>query len=345
MKIIGAMSGSSLDGLDLALCDFSHTEKQVDWEVLSAKTFSFPNGMARKLANTDNLSVKDVEELAISLSAFTADCVRQMPNWESCEAVAIHGHTIQHEPVVGYSLQITNPWHLFKELGKTVVADFRNADIALGGQGAPLVPKADLDLFTGFDAFLNLGGIANATYFEDSEIYAYDLFACNQWLNSLSSMLGKKYDEDGCLSEKGIAIPEVVEACLAWEFCNEQAPKSLSNSACFDFFTEYVLPFTQKYNVEDVMKSCIVAMARAIGKPLGHCTKVLVSGGGAYNNTLMTELKEFINAEIPTEEIVEFKEAIAFAYLGYCRVKGISGNVPKATGASREALLGCLYNF
>jgi anhydro-N-acetylmuramic acid kinase len=345
MKIIGAMSGSSLDGLDLALCSFSHSGGEILWEVHVSKTFEFPLAIANVLSKANTLSVKETEKLGVVLAQFTAECVRKLPEWELCEAVAIHGHTIQHEPEEGYSLQITNPWQLHQLLGKTVVADFRNADIALGGQGAPLVPKADLDLFKGYDAFLNLGGIANATFFEDNLICAYDLFACNQWLNALSLQLGKAYDENGALSADGRVIPEIVNVCLSWNYCNLPAPKSLSNSACQEFFKQEILPFLSHYSVPDVMKSCIEAMAKVIGKSLKNAQKVLVTGGGAYNVTLIDKLREHFHVEIPNREIVEFKEAIAFAYLGFCRIKGMPGNVPEATGASREALLGCLYNF
>tara|TARA_R110001592_G_scaffold325782_4_gene606280 strand:- start:189507 stop:190544 length:1038 start_codon:yes stop_codon:yes gene_type:complete len=345
MKIIGAMSGSSLDGLDLALCSFVNTGGSIQWKMHVSKTFPFPKEIAEKLSKAHNLSILDAEKLGVSLSKFTANCIQKLPQWEQCDAIAIHGHTIQHEPAEGYSLQITNPWHLHQLLDKTVVADFRNADIALGGQGAPLVPKADLDLFTDYDAFLNLGGIANATFFEGDKIHAYDLYACNQWLNALSLELGKAYDKDGELSSSGKVISEIVDACLNWNYCSQRAPKSLSNIACSDFYEKEIKPFLESYSANDVMKSCIEAMAKIIGETLKNSKKVLVTGGGAYNTTFMEKLSEHILVQIPDSAIVEFKEAIAFAYLGFCRIKGQPGNVPKATGASREALLGCLYNF
>lgn len=345
MKIIGAMSGSSLDGLDLAMCNFHQKDGTMQWELLESKTFPFTEGIAKQLSQVPELSSKALEDLAIDLANFTAHSVTKLNGWDTCDAVAIHGHTILHEPEKGYSLQITNPWHLHKALRKTVVADFRNADIALGGQGAPLVPKADMDLFSGFDAFLNLGGIANATYFKNGEVLAYDLFACNQWINALSQQLGEPYDADGKLSGIGKPIDEIVGACMGWDFCSLPAPKSLSNASCQDFYKQKILPFLNHYSVSDVMRSCIVAMAKVIAASLKDCDRVLVTGGGAYNSTLMKELEQRIHLEIPNSDIVEFKEAIAFAYLGYCRINGLPGNVPNATGASREALLGCLYNF
>lgn len=346
MKIIGAMSGSSLDGLDLAICSFQESElNALQWEVLETKTFPFPSGLADQLAVAKDLSVKACEKLGIELADFTAKCVKQLSNWHSCSAVAIHGHTIHHEPEVGYSLQITNPWYLFRAIELPVIADFRNADIALGGQGAPLVPKPEMELFPEFDAFLNLGGIANATLLAGETIEAYDICACNQWLNTLSNRLDYDFDKDGILSSKGNTIPELLKACHDWDFCHQAPPKSLSNEACSNFYSEVISSYLKDHSVEDVMKSCVVFMAEIIGKVLKKASKVLVTGGGVYNKTLISELRKYVDVEIPSNEIVEFKEAIAFAYLGFCKLNALPGNVPKATGASREAVLGCLYNF
>lgn len=344
--IIGVMSGSSLDGLDVAMCSFSESEGNTQWEILAVKTFSFDDQLLKQLISVDKLDVESYLDLDVALAKFTAECIKQMPLWQNADAVSIHGHTIMHEPKKGYSSQITNPWILAAELKLPVVADFRNADIALGGQGAPLVPIADLDLFPEYTSYLNLGGIANVTVKTESGIEAFDVFACNQWLNALSQMLGKEYDADGNLSAKGEIIDEIVKCGLSWSFVQQKAPKSLSNQMCKVFFTENILPFCHKYSIEDVMRSCIRAMAIAIENAVGKSQgSMLVTGGGVYNNTLLGDLKSNLVVHIPTPEIIEFKEAVAFAYLGYCHQIGKTSNVPEATGACRKAVLGCLYKF
>lgn len=344
--IIGVMSGSSLDGLDVAMCTFSEFEGKVEWKILAVKTFGFDDDILNQLKSAEKLEVESYLDLDVALAKFTALCIQKLPNWQRADAVAIHGHTIMHEPQKGYSAQITNPWILAAELKLPVIADFRSADVALGGQGAPLVPIADLDLFPEYSAYLNLGGIANVTVKTSSGIKAFDVFACNQWLNSLSQMLGKEYDADGSLSVKGEIREDVVKCCLSWTFIEQKGPKSLSNQMCKVFFNQEIAPFFQKYSVQDVMRSCIRAMSISIEKAIGSTGgKILSTGGGVYNNTLINDLNANLDVHIPDNEIVEFKEAIAFAYLGFCHRIGKTSNVPEATGACRKAVLGCLYDF
>lgn len=346
MITLGLMSGSSLDGLDVALCQFSDKlNKKVEWQIIEAETFFFPTDVSKKLSKLANLTVQEIAELDVALAKFSANCIKKIPSWQSANAIGSHGHTVLHEPKKGFSYQITNPWTLAAETNKVVVSDFRNADIVLGGQGAPLVPKADIDLFPEYDAYLNLGGIANITKKHGSAVLAYDVCACNQWLNALCKLLGKDYDKDGSLSKLGKMQSEIISSLESWDFVKLNAPKSLSNIACEVFYKNTILPFTKKYTVEDVLKSCIVFIGNCIKKELKGANKILISGGGAYNNTLISGLNEELNIETQPSNIINFKEALAFAYLAHCKLNGQNANIPSATGAQNYCQLGAIFKI
>lgn len=346
MKVIGLMSGSSLDGLDVALCQFNKQPNGLlNWEILEAKTFDFPKWLATNLATAPRLNVVQLYDLDVAMAKFSAQCIKQLSLWQSADAIASHGHTVLHEPKKGYSLQICNAWILAAETQKTVIADFRNADIALGGQGAPLVPKADIDLFADYDACLNLGGIANATIKNEGNVEAFDICACNQWLNALSQNIGYKYDEDGKLSAKGILIQDVLTIYEQWGYINKPAPKSLSNQDCVDFFTKNIAPLSPKFKTEDLLYTTLVFIANCIKKELQSANKILLSGGGAFNKTLVKALKEELNIDLASKRLINFKEALAFAYLGYCKLSGLNSNIPSATGARKFCQLGNVYKI
>jgi len=263
--------------------------------------------------------------------------------------VSSHGHTIFHEPEKGFTVQVGHGATLAAHCGFPVVCDFRSTDVALGGQGAPLVPIGDLLLFSEYQACLNLGGIANISFLQQNECSAFDIVPANMVLNILAEKVGKMYDHNGDLAKAGNINPQLVAELNALPFFRNANPKSLGK----EWVLKMVYPILEKYSslpVIDLLASACEHIAFQVAQVWvlkDGMSKMLVTGGGAFNSHLIAQISAKLVGKceviIPDEKTVKFKEAIIFALLGLLRVKNLPNGLKSVTGASADSVGGCIY--
>ena len=350
--VIGLMSGTSTDGLDLAFCSFSLANGKWDYEILQAETMRYSDEWTNRLMNLPVSSAVEFARTDHEYGHLLGRCTREfiLKHRISADFIASHGHTIFHQPSSGFTSQIGNGAAIKAETGLTVICDFRSGDVALGGQGAPLVGIGDELLFPEYDSCLNLGGFCNISAEWDGKRVAFDIAPCNIVLNRIARELGQSYDENGQIAESGQIIFPLLNRLNEIEYYKQKGPKSLGREWINKGFWHIVRDFDQE-TAADRMKTLVVHIARQIGASLnalhgdnGAGRAVLVTGGGAHNTSLIDHLRAETEAEIviPDAMMVDYKEALIFALLGAMRVKNIPNIRNAATGASRAAISGSL---
>lgn len=342
-NVLGLMSGTSLDGLDMALCAFND-QNFSDFEIIKTKTVSFPDSLTQKIKNVLNLSVLDFIELHKKFGTFVGYQINENFSAQTIDLIASHGHTVVHFPEKNVNFQIGDGATIAAITELPVVSDFRSNDIALSGQGAPLVPAGEKYLFPDFDTFLNIGGFSNVSFWRNQTI-AFDISPANYALNYFSNKLGSNFDFNGNFGKQGVVNPELFNELSDLDFFRDEYPKSLSDHWFFDVF----LPIVDKYDaiIFDKMRTIYELIAVEIGKNLDafNTNKVMITGGGAHNKFLIDLINENSKAEvfIPDNEIVNFKEAIIFAFLGFLRFKKIPNCLSSVTGAKFDNIGGAIY--
>ena len=347
MKILGIMSGSSLDGIDLALCEFEKEKSGIKWKILKADTIEYSDEWKEKLKKLPHLSGRELTLADYHIGyLFGKESKRFLGN-EKVDFIASHGHTVFHEPDNMMTLQIGNGSAIAAASGISTIYDFRSMDIGFGGQGAPVVPIADRDLFPGFTALVNIGGISNISIKKSGEIFAYDISPANQLLNFLAQKTGKEYDKDGEMASKGKVVDELMKKLLSFDYFDQDYPKSLDNN----FIKNNFIPILENDNnsIEDKMATCVEFIAKTLAdelkKHLGNSNnkQVMITGGGARNTFLIkriTALSKGMNIIVPDNLIIDFKEALMIAYMGYLRVNKENNVLSSVTGASRDSIGG-----
>jgi anhydro-N-acetylmuramic acid kinase len=347
-NVIGVMSGTSLDGVDLAHIKFEINNNKWSYEIYECDTISYTNEMISKLKNGINFSKEDLSDLNIEYTNLLGEIISEFiikNNISNLDAVCSHGHTILHQPQNGFTLQIGNLPEIAKITKQKVVCDFRVQDVNLGGQGAPLVPIGDKILFSEFDYCLNLGGFSNISFEENNKRIAFDISPVNTVLNFYANTFGLEYDDKGKISETGNLNSELFEELNQLEFYQKTFPKSLG----FEFVKESVLPILESYPVstEDKMRTFTEHIAFQIGKILqSKSGKLLVSGGGVYNDFLIGRMKTHlptIEIIIPDEKTIKFKEALIFALLGVLKLRNEINVLASVTGAKHDHCSGEIY--
>jgi anhydro-N-acetylmuramic acid kinase len=353
---LGIMSGTSCDGLDMALVSFIHTSGAIEFTLRKTHCFEYDSQWRDRLKRCMELSGIELISLEQQWSTWVADCINTfLADQEKPECIGFHGHTVFHRPEEHLTYQMGNGALLAAHCGIDVVCDFRRQDVALGGQGAPLVPIGDLHLFTKYDAFLNLGGFANVSIRKESNITnAFDVCAANAVLNYYSSMLGFAYDNDGKNAQKGVLNLGLLDALNRIPIFSLDQKTSLG----MEWVQRECLPLISKFldemlgsgmPKEDAVQSVLATFCRHIAQKCSLAIKdaqcVLVSGGGVYNNFLMECLREECSSKLVTEsaDISSFKEALIFAFLAYCRVEGYANTLTEATGATAICSAGAYY--
>jgi len=338
------MSGTSLDGLDLVCVDFKK-KKNWDFEILKAKTYSYSSEWKTCLSELhlqNSQKIKAVEEDYVNLVAkFILDFKSDL---EGVDFVSSHGHTVFHQPDQGFTLQIGNTPQLSKGIGLPLICDFRSQDVEFGGQGAPLVPVGDLHLFKSYSCCLNLGGFANVSLPQKAQVIAYDICAVNTVFNVLANEKGLEYDSEGNLAKAGNLIPELLSALDNLEYYQKKAPKSLG----IEWVNEQIFPLFDQYRthlVEDRIHSYTQHIAKQIGSTFIDSDSVLITGGGAKNDYLISLLNQFSKAKfsIPDLLVVDFKEALIFAFLGLLRAENQVNCLSSVTGASFDHSSGNIF--
>jgi anhydro-N-acetylmuramic acid kinase len=348
--ILGLMSGSSLDGLDVAFCEFELSSGHWKGKIIHGETFPFGPNLFQKLAQIRQTSALDLIETEAAFVSFCAESIRFFTEKNKIHGLAIasHGHTVFHNPAAGYTLQIGNGGLLSGQLQQTVVSDFRTLDVGNGGQGAPLVPGAEKFLFSEFDACLNLGGIANLSFPGNDPFLGFDVSPCNQLLNLAASWKNLPFDKNGILAQQGRLIPKLLETLEAISFYKKEAPKSLGNEEVFSEWAP-LLPFYRD-QPENVLYTLCLHIASRIGDGLEKqksSGSLLITGGGAFHSILLECIKKRLgekwSVEVPGKEMISFKEAYCFAFLGLLRILEEKNVFRSITGAKDDLICGAIY--
>lgn len=349
-KVLGVMSGTSLDGLDLAYCELV---KEIKWEykILSSATIPYSEKRESILKNANLLSGEELTALDFKFGKYIGEeCNKFMAQHQlTPNFISSHGHTIFHQPKNGFTLQIGNGANIFAETGIPVVCDFRTQDVALSGQGAPLVPIGDALLFSEFDACVNLGGFANISAQYKNERVAWDICAVNTVLNHYAEQAGLKFDEGGGLARAGKLYEPLLRDLRNLDFYSESSPKSLG----IEWVKDQLMHILEKYPlvVEDILHTYVCHIAEIIGATIAKTLseKVLLTGGGVYNDFLVEKIKEEVKAStnavivIPDDATVQYKEALIFALLGVLKWRGEINVLKSVTGAREDHSSGVIY--
>lgn len=346
MRVLGIMSGSSLDGLDMALCDFREQGGPTAYDVIATGSATFPDELHDRLLHISSSTAFEFAETHARLGRFIGVQARAfLETHGPADLIASHGHTAFHQPKSGFTAQIGCGAQIATSTGVPAVVDFRSKDVALGGQGAPLVPIGERDLFTGFDAYINLGGIANISVHQGDKVTGTDVCFCNQPLNHLAGLSGKAFDAGGNMARAGKVDARLLDQMTLLPFLTDAPVFTLGR----EHFEQQLLPLLndEGFSIPDRLATSVEHTARLLGKYMDAKTiqRCLVTGGGAFNGFLMERLRASSSVElvVPDERTVAFKEAIIFAYLGWLRWHGRPNTLASVTGSSRDSIGGALY--
>ncbi|WP_304196782.1 anhydro-N-acetylmuramic acid kinase [Flavobacterium alvei] len=355
-NVIGLMSGTSLDGVDLSHIKFQLIDTKWTFEILESETIGYSQDWIDRLKTAVDFSETQLEKLNQDYTKLLASIISnfiEKHKIENLDAICSHGHTILHQPQNGFTLQIGNLPEIATLTHQTVVCDFRVQDVKLGGQGAPLVPIGDRILFSDYDYCINLGGFSNISFEQNSKRIAFDISPVNTVLNFYANQLGLNYDDKGQISRTGKVNTNLLNELNALDFYQQTFPKSLG----FEFVKQTVLPLIESYSIAIEDKLCTftehVALQTALALDLFETRKdkksrMLVTGGGAYNDFLIERIQSQlpeIKLVIPKSKILEFKEALIFALLGVLKLRDEINVLSSVTGAKADHSSGEIYSF
>jgi anhydro-N-acetylmuramic acid kinase len=376
-SVIGLMSGTSLDGLDIAYCNFKNENEKWKFEISKAETIPYNKEWAERLHLLSQQNAFDFVKTHIEYGHLLGRLAKEfiLKHKIKIDFVASHGHTVFHQPHLKITSQIGDGAAIASHCDVPVICDFRALDVALGGQGAPLVPIGDKLLFSEYEACLNLGGIANISLSpnplpkergEKAEIIAFDICPVNIAANELAAIVGKKYDDGGRIGARGKVNDDLLSKLNSLDFYKQPFPKSLGR----EWIDENIFPILNNYklSVEDklctfyehvaiqistILKSLNQQSAHShnhsftnLQPPTGnHQPATLITGGGTYNSHLVDRIREISNQQIviPDQKIIEFKEALIFAFLGVLRMRNEVNTLRSVTGASINSIGGAIY--
>ncbi len=343
--VIGMMSGTSLDGLDIAACLFQESFSGWKYEIIVAETIDYSPEWDKKLRQSHTLSGEELTMLDRQYGVYLGQQVRRFLSKHGIIGglVASHGHTVFHLPGKGCTLQIGHGAYIAAETGLPAVTDFRSTDIALSGQGAPLVPIGDKLLFGEYSFCLNLGGFANLSFDQNGERKAGDICPANIVLNYLASKHGHNFDKNGDHGRNGIINHELLNALNNLDFYNTPLPRSLGR----EWVDEYIFPLFRTFpdSTNNHLRTFYEHIALQISRYIVPNSIVLITGGGAFNVFILERLSFFTGAELykPSDQLIKFKEALIFAFIGHLRFTNKTNCLKSVTGASRDSCCGALY--
>lgn len=346
-RIVGLMSGTSLDGIDVAACEFFYSKGTWTFRIHHAETYRYSEEWIDKLTNLPATDAMTYARVNVEYGHLLGETVRIFLTATGFQAdlIASHGHTIFHQPAAGFTAQIGSGSAIATETGLPVACDFRSADVSMGGQGAPLVPVGDRLLFGDYDACLNLGGFSNISMETGQERIAFDICPVNIILNKLAGNLGKNYDLDGKIAASGKIDEDLLNKLNNLSYYNAPPPKSLGR----EWLERVFLPalddseITVADKLRTVCEHVAIQVNRVFNSKKGK--KILVTGGGAWNTFLMDRIRdagyqEFI---IPEPSWVDYKEALVFALLGVLRMRGEVNVLRSVTGSLKDHSGGAVY--
>lgn len=347
-NVIGVMSGTSLDGVDLAHIIFIVKNNKWEFQILQCETISYTSEWFSKLKTAVGFSDPELQKLNKDYTLLLGEIIHyfiKKHKIENLDAVCSHGHTILHQPQNGFTLQIGNLPEIAKYINQKVVCDFRVQDVAFGGQGAPLVPIGDKILFSEYDYCLNLGGFSNVSFEENYDRIAFDISPVNTVLNFYASQFGFDFDDKGQISKSGKLNFDLLEELNALKYYKKSYPKSLG----FEFVKEIVFPLIENFNIpaEDKMNTFTehIALQIALSLPVKN-GKILATGGGTYNDFLIERMQFHlpdIKIIIPDKKLLEFKEALIFGLLGVLKLRNEINVLKSVTGAKTDHSSGKIF--
>ena len=339
MKIIGLMSGTSLDGLDICEVDFYEQNNSYKYIIGSSETISYPVEWMDNLINANHLPVDDFIELHIKYGEFLGKSVNEFisrNNIQKIDAISSHGHTIFHQPKRKITFQLGCGTSIFLTTGIKTIHDFRTQDVLLGGQGAPFVPIGDELLFKEFDACLNLGGFSNISFKINNQRVGFDISPVNIILNLIAQEFDLEYDKNGNLAKTYFINQELLQQLNKLKFYQDKFPKSLG----IEWLQTKFLPILKNYSKEEKIATLTEHIAQQISSVINsyNFKKVLVTGGGTKNKFLidLINLKIDNKLVIPSEKLIDFKEALIFAFLGFLKIQQKNNVLKSVTGAIKD---------
>lgn len=330
------MSGTSLDGLDVAYCEFNEKKGQWTYKIKKAQTYSYDEEFRNKIRSIETSSAQEISKFSSDLGRFFGQKAKEFLDENSLDVdfVSSHGQTIFHRPDLGYTTQIGDLSALCSQVKKTTIGDFRTMDVALGGQGAPLVPIGDEILFADYENCLNLGGFSNISLKKQGKRIAYDICPVNIVLNYLSEKLSLPYDDEGQIAASGIVDEKLLDSLNSLPYYKKKKNKSLGK----EWVVENIFPLLEKSNLEvkDILATYTEHIVIQLSKNITG--KTLLTGGGAYNTYLVEKLRKLTShtIEIPEKTIIDYKEAMIFAFLGVLRVRKEVNCLASVTGAEKD---------
>lgn len=347
--VIGAMSGTSIDGLDLSLVKFDKNIHS-NYKIINTYTYDYSNSWISKLKNSIHCDKKELRKLDVEYGNYIGDkintFIKECGNIK-IDIISSHGHTVHHKPNQGITYQIGNGKSILEKTKCNVVCNFRIQDVKLGGQGAPLVPIGDLNLFSDYKYCLNIGGFCNISIKKDKTINAFDISPANTVLNYYSNKLGYDYDINGNLSKKGNINYKLLSKLNRMAFYKISGPKSLG----IEYVNEKVIPLIKSYSINnyDILMTYIEHISYQIKKSIKEKKddKILITGGGVYNKTLVQKIEDKVECKIiiPKKDIIEHKESLIFAYLGFLKYYNKINCLSNVTGARKDHSSGFVYKF
>jgi anhydro-N-acetylmuramic acid kinase len=348
MKItsLGIMSGTSLDGVDLALCQFFENENKWQYEILYSKTIGYPIEWEQRLRLAHKLEVADFLLLHNEYGRYIGSLVKNFLKGKvTPDLISSHGHTIFHQPDKLFTFQLGSGASIAATTQITTISDFRSLDIALGGQGAPLVPIGDKFLFSEYDYCLNLGGFANISFEADNKRIAFDVCPVNLVLNDLASKRNKPFDKDGEMGFSGKINQSLLDSLNSLGYYQQKWPKSLGR----EWVEKHINPLLAEscLSIEDQAATFYEHIVFQISHVAGSKGKILCTGGGTKNKYLVSKLREKIVCQIvvPNKNLIDFKEALIFAFLGVLRFMGRINCLSSVTGAKMDNFGGIIHHF
>lgn len=341
---IGLMSGTSLDGLDICYAKFQNITNW-EFEILKTETIPYSIEWKNRLQNAILLSAEDLLALDKEFGFYIGEKTQEFiskNNITDLDFMASHGHTVFHQPQRKFTLQIGDGRAIKLTTKKPVIYDFRSQDVLMGGNGAPLVPIGDELLFSQYDACLNLGGFSNISLQKNQQRIAFDISPVNVVLNYFAEKLGKNYDENGDFARNGAINFKILEELNALSFYQKSAPKSLG----VEFVNSEIFPLLKDETSENIIATFTEHIAEQIAKVFNdnQLKTVLVTGGGTFNTYLLEKIREKSQTEliVPDENIINFKEALIFAFMGVLRLRNEINVLCSATGSSENHSSGIL---
>ena len=347
-NVLGIMSGTSLDGIDLAHINFTIKNNRWSFTLYETETIPYESNWLNKLKTAVDFSRTELEKLNEDYTLLLGNTIKSFIKKHqliNLDAVCSHGHTILHQPQNGYTLQIGNLPEIAEIVGVTVVCDFRVQDVKLGGQGAPLVPIGDRILFSEYDYCLNLGGFSNISFEQNGKRIAFEISPVNTVLNFYANKLGLAYDDKGTIARSGESDLNLMEELDALAYYQKPFPKSLG----FEFVKTVVLPLMESYDIsiEDKMHTFVKHIAKQTAFALPERNgKMLITGGGTYNDFLLESMQNYLpemSLVVPDAKTLEYKEALIFALLGILKLRKEVNVLSSVTGAKKDHSSGKIY--